>query len=458
VPSPHGFCTQKDLERVLKGLSTLQYFDIIVETLCVVLCIKYEDQLIELTHEGDLAGAKRAAEWATARIIDEFFNEGIDPELPLCEQLILCLEGLAIEEGEVCWRRAACVDPDVAMVVWGVDLPEDVAGMTLQRRNTKVTWYEWGAFAQPGIRCADSSHWTGPRLNPHTYGWRLGTKELAQKIGLRQHDGVQTNFRLPSFMADRPGESLVDPASVMITVDAPRRVDSMSSGAASPPVPASGLPALTLSSPPEGSTHTGGAKRKPHIRPQDPAARRELERLYQVNAMARAAQSSTEGELDDFYESEEDEEEEDDEGEQAGLQVQEQRGEGQPRSRQETLTSSLPSYDEAMEREETTPCSIENAPTDGMRRQGSSRVRRNKPGNGTAGTTNRSFPMQPPHSGQSPLQKPRNATNDTGEPDLSGNYEALKDRPSTAESNKTSPSLHSTNASTQGSKCCCIIT
>eukprot|EP00756_Hemistasia_phaeocysticola_P025956 Hpha_TRINITY_DN16033_c0_g2::TRINITY_DN16033_c0_g2_i1::g.121669::m.121669 len=466
-PGPGGgFCTQRDLERVLKGLSTLQYFDIIVETLCVVLCIKYEEQLIELTHEGDMAGAKRAAEWATARIIDEFFNDGIDPQLPLCKQLILCLEGLALEEGEIVCRRAAGVDPDVAMVVWGVELPDDVAGMTLQRRNTKVTWYEWGAFAQPGVRCADSSHWTGPRLNPHTYGWRLGSKELVEAIGLRAHDGGRSH-RLPSFMIDRPGENLVDPTSVCgITVQIPQRVDSMSSGGAASTAqvaaPATGLPALSLSAPPEGSKHAGGAKRKPHIRPQDPVARRELERLYQANAVAKAAQAAMDGgDLDDYYEEEEEEEEEEQE-QPGGLQASMEMEDEPPRQKTEDVDS--------MEREQTTPVDQvrQGSVRDGVQRSSSSRVRRQKPtGNGNPG--NKSFP--PPGAGAPsappPLHKPRSERNDSGEHDPSGNYEPLKDKSAPSgktptEPATTSPSLLSTNASgsqgTGGSKCCCIIT
>eukprot|EP01065_Artemidia_motanka_P045472 TRINITY_DN6698_c0_g1_i1.p1 TRINITY_DN6698_c0_g1~~TRINITY_DN6698_c0_g1_i1.p1 ORF type:complete len:812 (+),score=133.83 TRINITY_DN6698_c0_g1_i1:91-2526(+) len=412
--SPASATTGQDLERILERLSTLQYFDIIVETLCVVLCIKYEEQLTQLTTDGDTAGAKRAAEWVTARIIDEFYNDGIDPTQPLCQQLILCAEGLALEEGEICWRRAAGVDPDVAMVVWGFELPDDVGGMTLKRKDTSSVWFEWGTFAQPGIQCADGSHWSGPRLNPHTYAWRLGARELAEKLGLRRVD-PDGDARLPSFLAERPGASLLDSASPTVYRDDGARSAAATSNRLRD-MQQAGVPNLTLSAPPEGSSHVGGTKRKPHIRPADPASRRELERRYRQRPMGEAPGHPMLPDIPDAGEEwdEWDEEEEEEESEsEAGTKP-------EPHEREMQTPPQRPEQDD-MTREMTEPIqdphrSMGSRSSTGVSAATVARIKRQRPGP-MSGSLNRSSvgPQTPPQLHTEPG-------------DAAGSYQPLRDK------------------------------
>eukprot|EP00755_Sulcionema_specki_P034985 Sspe_Gene.104017::Locus_79898_Transcript_1_3_Confidence_0.400_Length_2151::g.104017::m.104017 len=251
-----------ELDAKLADLSTLQYFDIIVETIAIVLCVKYENQLHQLTHDGETAGAKRAAEWITARIVDELYNDGIDPSLPLCTQLILCAEGLALEDNQYVWRRASSVDPDVMAMVWGAQLPSDVVEGTLETKDKSRPWFEWGTFAQPGLRTPDGRLYTGPRLNPLQYGYRLGTVAMGEGLGLRNIEN--SPLRAPSFLSQRPGACLLN----------------QSQGSFDTNHLAAPLPGLTLSAPPEGSAHRGGTHTKPHIRPRNWNDRLDLERKY----------------------------------------------------------------------------------------------------------------------------------------------------------------------------------
>eukprot|EP01062_Namystynia_karyoxenos_P021482 TRINITY_DN18176_c2_g1_i1.p1 TRINITY_DN18176_c2_g1~~TRINITY_DN18176_c2_g1_i1.p1 ORF type:complete len:965 (+),score=265.48 TRINITY_DN18176_c2_g1_i1:83-2896(+) len=255
-----------ELEQRLSQLSTLQYFDIIVDTFAGVLCAKYERQLGELTAAGEDSGARRLAEWVTARVLDELFHDGVDALLPLDSQLILCVEGLALEEGSYHWRKVEQIHDAVVGTVWGEPVPEDVRQGLLLCKDPRRVWYEWGVLTRPGVRCASGACYTGPRLNVHEYDFRLAPQLLAERLGLRQIEGP-SGVRPPSWLADRPGLHLVGSA----------------------PAPDLGgtclqVPNLTLSVPPEGSGHKGTNQQKPHIRPRDPYQRRELERRHKRRA------------------------------------------------------------------------------------------------------------------------------------------------------------------------------
>eukprot|EP00756_Hemistasia_phaeocysticola_P063378 Hpha_TRINITY_DN6850_c0_g1::TRINITY_DN6850_c0_g1_i1::g.46262::m.46262 len=137
-----------ELEKRLASLSTLQYFDVIVETLGSLLCVKYEEQIRSLTHEGETSGARRLAEWVTARVVEEMFNDGIDPSLPLDIQLLYCIEGFAVEEGVYHWRTNGEIDPAVAAAVWGTFTPADVREGLIETMDPARVWYEWGVFTK----------------------------------------------------------------------------------------------------------------------------------------------------------------------------------------------------------------------------------------------------------------------------------------------------------------------
>ena len=230
-------------------LDLMQYFDIIIETICAVLCVKFERQLMELTIDGDASGVRRAAEWIAARMLDELYNDGIDPLQALDTQLMLCAEGLALEDGQYVWRRASVVDQEVMAVVWGIDPPADILDGLLCSKDHHL-WYEWGAFAQPGIRTPEGRLYTSPRLNPLQYRYRLGTAAMVESLQLRNTS--QTPLRAPSFLHVRPGEQLAGDSQF----------------------------GITLSAPPEGSEHRGVNVPKPHIRPSSSAGRAFLEAKY----------------------------------------------------------------------------------------------------------------------------------------------------------------------------------
>eukprot|EP01064_Diplonema_japonicum_P039418 TRINITY_DN9872_c0_g1_i1.p1 TRINITY_DN9872_c0_g1~~TRINITY_DN9872_c0_g1_i1.p1 ORF type:complete len:582 (+),score=69.84 TRINITY_DN9872_c0_g1_i1:187-1932(+) len=216
-------------------LFSMKYFDIIIETVCVVLCVKYEHQLMELSTEGEDSGVRRAAEWITARFLDEFYNDGIDPQQALCEQLVLCAEGLAIEDGSYVWRRCGNVDQNVIAVVWG-EAPEDVLAGVLKSKDEGHTWYEWGMFAQPGVRTPDGRLFTSPRLNPLQYRYRLAPACIASSLELRNTNTAP--LRAPSFLLTRPGATMAAPNGGTFE-------------------------GITLSEPPEGSEHKGGNLGRP---------------------------------------------------------------------------------------------------------------------------------------------------------------------------------------------------
>eukprot|EP01063_Lacrimia_lanifica_P031096 TRINITY_DN5061_c0_g1_i1.p1 TRINITY_DN5061_c0_g1~~TRINITY_DN5061_c0_g1_i1.p1 ORF type:complete len:835 (+),score=202.44 TRINITY_DN5061_c0_g1_i1:76-2580(+) len=236
-------------------ITTAQYFDIIIETICVVLCVKYEHQLMELTTEGESSGIRRAAEWVAARILDELYNDGIDPDQPLCAQLILCSEGLALEDGQYVWRHCSSVEIDVMYVVWG-EPPPDVLSGKLEAKDPSETWFEWGVFAQPGIRTPDGKLFTCPRLNPLQYRYRLAPAMVASSLGLANANENPAVLRAPSFLHARPGQR------VMCEMTGEH------------------FEGITVSAPPEGSEHKGGTVPRPHIRPKNMSARNALEEKY----------------------------------------------------------------------------------------------------------------------------------------------------------------------------------
>eukprot|EP01061_Rhynchopus_euleeides_P023968 TRINITY_DN38780_c0_g1_i1.p1 TRINITY_DN38780_c0_g1~~TRINITY_DN38780_c0_g1_i1.p1 ORF type:complete len:643 (+),score=187.81 TRINITY_DN38780_c0_g1_i1:96-1931(+) len=236
--------------------SITQYFDIIIETACVILTVKYEHQIMELTVDGEDCGVRRSAEWLAARMLDEMYNDGIDPQQALCTQLVLVAEGLALEEGEYVWRHCGSVDQEVMYVVWG-EPPEDVLAGRLKIKSVGGdpgdAWYEWGAFAQPGIRTPDGQLFTGPRLNPLLYRYRLATLDVAESLNLT--DTRRAPLRAPSFLHTRPGEKMANNTGEEFT-------------------------GITLSAPPEGSEHKGGTIPRPHIRPPSLNAQIALEEKY----------------------------------------------------------------------------------------------------------------------------------------------------------------------------------
>lgn len=271
-PSPGGSYVSGDpdraaLEKRLASLTTLQYFDIIVETLACLLSAKYEHQLRQLSHDGECSGVKRFAEWVTARVVDEMHHDGIDPSLPLDTQLMLCAEGIALEDGVYMWRRPSeAVDEAVLATVWGTELPQDIRDGTLECKDRQRTWFEWGALTKPGLITADGVHHTSPRLNPLEYGFRLASPALVASLSQLTRIRDPGDLRTASFLCARPGMRLLGAAHAGAAGDA-----DLGGGA---------LPVLTLSVAPEGSEHKGGNKPKPHIRPSNPAERRELERRY----------------------------------------------------------------------------------------------------------------------------------------------------------------------------------
>ncbi|KAJ9454514.1 hypothetical protein DIPPA_04642 [Diplonema papillatum] len=235
------------------ALSAAQFFDIIIETICVVLTIKYEHQLMELTVDGEGSGVRRAAEWVAARILDEMYNDGIDRSQPLCGQLILCAEGLAYEDGKYVWRHSSTVGSEVMAVVWG-EPPEDVLEGRLElKQDDGMGWYEWGCFTQPGIRTPDGRLFTGPKLNPLQYRYRLAPLHMVDSLSLRNTNTAP--LRAPSFLAHRPGACVQSSSGDVFS-------------------------GITLSAPPEGSEHRGGTIPRPHIRPQSPGSMQELEKKY----------------------------------------------------------------------------------------------------------------------------------------------------------------------------------
>eukprot|EP01059_Diplonema_ambulator_P023610 TRINITY_DN3912_c0_g1_i15.p1 TRINITY_DN3912_c0_g1~~TRINITY_DN3912_c0_g1_i15.p1 ORF type:complete len:597 (+),score=90.05 TRINITY_DN3912_c0_g1_i15:469-2259(+) len=220
-----------------EDLFSMKYFDIIIETICVVMCVKYEHQLMELSTHGEACGVRRAAEWITARFLDEFYNDGIDPSQALCEQLVLCAEGLAKEEGEFVWRRCSAVDQNVMGVVWG-DPPEDVLAGILETKVNGSVWYEWGMFTQPGVRTPDGRLFTSPRLNPLQYRYRLALPSLSASATLSLRNTHTAPLRAPSFLLTRPGAHLTEPDGGTFV-------------------------GITLSCPPEGSDHKGSNLSRP---------------------------------------------------------------------------------------------------------------------------------------------------------------------------------------------------
>ena len=234
--------------------SATQYFDIIIETVCVIIAIKYEHQIMELTLDGEGCGVRRSAEWLAARMLDEMYNDGIDPTQALCTQMILLAEGLAFEDGAYVWRTCGSVDQEVMYVVWG-EPPEDVLQGQLQIKGggEGEVWYEWGAFVQPGVRTVDGRLYTGPRLNPLLYRYRLASPEIAESLGLT--DTKTAPLRAPSFLNRRPGKNICTSSGDCFV-------------------------GVTLSAPPEGSAHKGGTIPRPHIRPQSASAQVALEEKY----------------------------------------------------------------------------------------------------------------------------------------------------------------------------------
>ena len=245
-----------DLEKRLYSLTTLQYFDIIAQTLSILMCVVYEEQLLWLTTEGSTSGISRLAEWVTARIIDELSQEGIDSTVPLDVQLLHCVEGIAFEDDCYHWRRLSKIGEIVLETVWGETPPPDISTGRIECKDKSLNWYEWGVLQKPGFKDCKGQSFTGPRLNPLQYNYRLSTIPVIKQLGLNEVS-VKSPVRTPSFLGQRPGESLLnkDPGAVT-------------------------CPGLTLSAPPEGSFHRGNHKQKPHIRPKSPVQFRELERKY----------------------------------------------------------------------------------------------------------------------------------------------------------------------------------
>ncbi|KAJ9451398.1 hypothetical protein DIPPA_16992 [Diplonema papillatum] len=284
-----------DLERRLASLTTLQFFQVVLQTLSAVLCVKYEEQLMELTCDGEDSGVVRLAEWVTARIVDELFHEGIDPSQPLDLQLVHCIEGIAFEDNSFHWRKQTGIEQEVLEAVWGEDLPADVLHRGLQRKpqaggnpapaasgSTHLnenyqpkksrrgqSWFEWGVLLQPGVRTATGKLFTGPRLNPLTYKFRVAGETMAWQLGLNELVD-DSALRAPSYFDARPGAKLISSCS---------DGNSCPEGAVRSPANPM-VPGLTLSAPPEGSSHRGANKQKPHIKPRDPQEMRALERKY----------------------------------------------------------------------------------------------------------------------------------------------------------------------------------
>ena len=255
TPALSPSVNQSSMSIVEPDESVTQYFDIIIETICVILAVKYEHQIMELTVDGEDCGVRRSAEWLAARMLDEMYNDGIDATQALCTQMVLVAEGLALEDGEYVWRHCSTVDTEVMYVVWG-DPPEDVLAGSLKIKSEVEggdAWYEWGAFAQPGIRTPDGQLFTGPRLNPLLYRYRLATYEVADSLCLT--DTQAAPLRAPSFLQRRPGQQILNTTGEQFE-------------------------GITLSAPPEGSAHKGGTIPRPHIRPQSIHAQLELEEKY----------------------------------------------------------------------------------------------------------------------------------------------------------------------------------
>eukprot|EP01060_Flectonema_neradi_P005397 TRINITY_DN13593_c0_g1_i1.p1 TRINITY_DN13593_c0_g1~~TRINITY_DN13593_c0_g1_i1.p1 ORF type:complete len:635 (+),score=94.25 TRINITY_DN13593_c0_g1_i1:257-2161(+) len=244
-----------DLEKRLYSLTTLQYFDIIAQTLSLSMCVVYEEQLLSLTTEGSTAGISRLAEWVTARIIDELSQEGIDSTLPLDTQLLHCVEGIAYEDDTYHWRRLSKLGDVVIETVWGESPPDDIVTGKINCKDETLNWFEWGVLQKPGFKTSNGRSFTGPRLNPLQYNYRLSTLSVVRLLGLNEVS-VSSPIRAPSFLGKRPGESLLQDTEAIT------------------------CPGLTLSAPPEGSSHRGNHKQKPHIRPKSPIEYRELERKY----------------------------------------------------------------------------------------------------------------------------------------------------------------------------------
>ena len=48
------------------------------------------------------------------------------------------------------------------------------------------TWHPEAVYTLPGIRTVDNEYYSAQKLEPQTYGWRLGTSEEAQALGLKK--------------------------------------------------------------------------------------------------------------------------------------------------------------------------------------------------------------------------------------------------------------------------------
>eukprot|EP00755_Sulcionema_specki_P030316 Sspe_Gene.94071::Locus_66541_Transcript_1_1_Confidence_1.000_Length_1675::g.94071::m.94071 len=169
---------------------------------------------------------------------------------------MLCIEGFALEEGQYIWRKLQEVDIDVLEAVWGEDFPADVKSGTVEAKDPAKSLFEWGILTKPGMRTSDGRTFTGPRLNPLEYGYRIATLEVVESLGLKEID-PDAPLRAPSFLHHRPGQ--VIPSDSDQETGPVHELDLV------------GVPNLTLSAPPEGSHHKGSNKQKPHIRPQNPS-------------------------------------------------------------------------------------------------------------------------------------------------------------------------------------------
>ena len=258
------------LEERLDRLRTLQFFDIISQTLTHMLAFVYDWQIKRLTLEGETSGVLRLAEWCVCRIVEEMYEDGVDPSCPLDLQFLFCVQGLAFEGGAFHYRRVNPVEMEVLEAVWGEYLPVDVQeGRILtqydqKRRKEDLTngeaeykWYEWGVLTKAGFATSMNTLHTGPRLNAIEYGFRVGPHQIVESLGLNEVSDV-SQLRLPSFVGKRPGQHLLSRAGEFE------------------------IPNLTLSAPPEGSSHLGSNKAKPHIRPRNPQLCKELEMKYKM--------------------------------------------------------------------------------------------------------------------------------------------------------------------------------
>ena len=249
-----------NLEARLASLKTLQYFDIICQTLSVLLSVVYDEQIRMLSDEGPECGALRLAEWCVCRIVGELYEDGIDPSCPLDLQLLFSIQGLVYEDDGFHHRRDTTPDFDILEAVWGEDVPGDVLDKRIgTKESCRNRWYEWGVLTKAAFITSYGALYSCARFNPAEYGFRLGPYHVIEALDLREVQKEDVSKRLPSFVAVRKGEHLLSQAGLDMMV-----------------------PNLTLSVPPEGSSHRGSNKAKPHIKLNNPQLARELEQKYKV--------------------------------------------------------------------------------------------------------------------------------------------------------------------------------